>query len=177
MTVVGLDTMVLIHAVRRGETTDSTEQIDLRRRTLARLETLRGIDARIVVSTIALSELLCGVKPEHRGPVTAKINARFWIRPVDVAVATFAAELWTTHRGLPDDARMERRALKADVFVVAASKLAGASLFFSHDKRCRTLASLAGLDAKDLPSDPEDLSLDAEIDEGRGESGLEAGSI
>ncbi|CAN5874987.1 hypothetical protein BH23PLA1_BH23PLA1_02890 [soil metagenome] len=174
MTLVGLDTMILIHAERRSQPTDAPERVDLRRRTLALLESLKSLDARVVVSTIALAEFLRGIDPEHRGPVTVKVSSRFIVKPVDIAVASFAADLWTKHRGLPDDDQMVRKVLQADVFVVAASRLAGARFFYSHDNKCRRLATQAGMEARDLPSHSEDLFLDAEIKQGQGESGLES---
>ncbi len=173
MTLVGLDTMILIHATKRGKSTDSPEQVDFRRRTLILLDNLRTRNDQIIISTVAITELLKGLKPEHRGPVIAKINSRFRIKPVDVAVAGFAADLWTKHRGLPEKDQMERIVLKVDVFVVAASKIAGASVFYSNDKTCRTLAEQAGMEPKDLPSHSEDLFDDAKIKRGHGESGLE----
>lgn len=174
MTLVGLDTMILIYATRKSAPEDAAEQLDLRKRTLILLDRLESERSRIVVSTVALSEVLAGLKPQHRGRVATAINSRFVVRPIDAAVASMAADLWAKHRGLPDDGRLERRVLKVDVFVVAAAKLAGARTFYSHDSKCRTLASQAGMSAKDLPTHSEDLFTDAELKKGEGESGIEA---
>ena len=173
MSLVGLDTMILIHAVRRGSEADSPEAVEFRRRTLALLKKPQATDDRAVVSTVALAEFLKGLRPEHRGPVTAAVLSRFVVRPIDVAVAEFAADLWVRHRGLPEGEQMERRPLKVDVFVVAACKLTGASIFYSNDKACRKLAAQAQMDARNLPTHSEELFLETEINEGRAESGLE----
>jgi hypothetical protein len=39
--------------------------------------------------------------------------------------------------------------------VVATAKVAGAKAFYSHDRKCRDLAALAGLKAYDLPTHSE----------------------
>ena len=53
--------------------------------------------------------------------------------------------------------------LKADVLIISSAKVGGASSFYSHDDKCRKLASVAGLMARDLPTHSEDLFVNVEM--------------
>lgn len=50
--------------------------------------------------------------------------------------------------------------------IIAAAKASQATVFYSHDKKCRNLASLI-MTAKDLPkNDPDDMFLRGDIARG-----------
>jgi len=60
----------------------------------------------------------------------------------------------------------QRHVLKADAMIVAAAKSAGATEFYSHDKKCRALAKRV-MKSFDLPTrDPNDMFLADDIRRG-----------
>ena len=173
MNITGLDTMIIIYAMKRANEFSPPEALELRKRTVVLLDNIRKEGSILVVPTVSIWEVLTGIPKTQHGSFLAKLNDRLVPKPVDVAVAAFAADLWIRHKGLPPPEQMERKILKVDCLVVASAKMAGATAFYSHDSRCRALATLAGLDARDLPTHSTDLLLDAEIRRGETSSGLE----
>ena len=85
----------------------------------------------------------------------------------DLEAAAIAADLWSRHKEAPKDQQYGRRqVLRADAMIVASVCAAGATEFYSHDRRCRALASLL-MAARDLPTDdPEDMFLKDDIRRG-----------
>ena len=63
---------------------------------------------------------------------------------------------------------VKRITLKVDVLVVVSARVAGAQIFYSHDRKCRRLAALAKLEARDLPTHHENMFTVLEMR--RGES-------
>jgi len=47
--------------------------------------------------------------------------------------------------------------------IVATAKIAGAREFYSHDRKCRTLANLAGMVGKELPQNHPDMFKDKDF--------------
>jgi hypothetical protein len=74
-----------------------------------------------------------------------------------------AAQLWQWHRRLPPEDQIQRSILKVDVLIIAVAKVAGASVFYSHDAKSRKLAAQAGMRALDLPTHSEDMFTNAEM--------------
>ena len=163
---VALDTMALIWALRKdpqkGKLSDHDTEMVRRSRIL-----LRDLDERkliVIVPAVAVAELLCPIDPKEHGKFIAVLTQRFFCPPFDIRAASLAAELWQYHRGLPSDEQISRTVLKADVLIVSSAKVGGASAFYSHDAKCRRLATHAGLKARDLPTHSENLFVNAEID-------------
>ena len=173
MQLSGLDTMIVIYAMKRCGNSASADELELRKRTLVLLDNLRKEKATIVLPSVAVHEVLNGYPKERHGRVLATINERFFVAHLDLAAAALASEIWIQHKGLPPEKKLERKLLKIDTLVVATAKIGGASTFYSHDAKCRTLASLAGLVARDLPTHSTDLLLEAELKHGDVDSGLE----
>ena len=120
----------------------------------------------IILPTVAISELLVPVPIAQHGPLMAALRKRFICQTHDLLAATIAATIWAQYKQLPPDHRYENRhVLKSDAMIVAASKAAGARRFYSHDAKCRKMAELAGMVARDLPTNGEDLFSKQEIDE------------
>jgi hypothetical protein len=59
--------------------------------------------------------------------------------------------------------------LKADVLIISSAKVAGASVFYSHDAKSRSLAAEAGLKPLNLPTHSEDMFTNAELKKLEGE--------
>lgn len=110
-----------------------------------------------------VAELLVKVELARHGDFIAALQERFFCPPFDLRCSSLAAELWQFHAGLSKADRLERNVLKADVMIIATAKVAGASVFYSHDGRCRKLAEKTRMRAEDLPSHHPDMYRDAEV--------------
>jgi len=148
--------MVLVYAgvVPRtsSKMSETVEELSLRAKVL--LHTKKS--EMIVLPTIAMSEVLVPVPQSKRGLLAAKLSDRFLFAPFDMRAAVIAAELWTQHKKLPTDLQYKKRhVLKSDVMIIATAKSAGATEFYTHDKKCLALAQLI-MTSCDLPErDPE----------------------
>ena len=137
--MIGIDSMILIYAglVPRKASCESEElgNLSLLSRALLHTKEKDGI----VLPTVALSEILVPVPAEQRGTLVAAISGRFVCASFDLPAAAIAADLWSKHKGLPNDSQYDsRHVLKADTMIVATAKAAGATDFYSCDKKCRT---------------------------------------
>lgn len=60
----------------------------------------------------------------------------------------------------------ERHVLRSDAMIVATAKAAGATEFYSHDRKCRALADIV-MTGRELPThDPNDIFLLDDIKRG-----------
>ena len=158
--------MVMIWGFRdRGNRANATDA-EKRRRTLVLLNELSEKKATIIVPTIIVAELLIPLPAEEHGNFLGQLEKYFFCPPFDLRACGLAAELWIKHRSQPEGDRINRVTLKADVMIIATAKSAGATVFYSHDKKCRKLAEQAGLTAKDLPTHSEDLLVEEETRRG-----------
>lgn len=152
---VAVDAMVLMWAMRALSTarkrSSTDDDLALQQRAWMLLEMLHDEQRQVVVPTIAVAELLTGIPHAQHGQFVAELQQRFFMPPFDVRAASVAAKLWQDHRGLPKSDQLARSVLKADAMIVATAKVAGATDFYSHERKARRLAELAGLNAKDLP--------------------------
>ena len=137
--------------------------MEMQRRSLILLDLLQERKEKIIVPTVMVSELLLGVEPKFHGDYIAELQRRFFCPPYDLRAAALAAELWLYHRGLPKEEQVQRSVLRADVMIIATAKVSGATEFYSHDGKCRKLATKAGMTALDLPLNHPNMFRDAEI--------------
>jgi hypothetical protein len=128
--------------------------------------------AKIVVPSVAVAEVLAGVEPAKHGPILAEFTSQFFCPAFDFTACSLAAKLWQYERGLPgtkgglpEGERNDRRLVKADMLILATAKIAGASIFYSHDSGTRRLAQEAGMEGKDLPQTSGDWIVDLEAKE------------
>jgi hypothetical protein len=113
----------------------------------------------ILLPTVAISELLVPVPKAHKGALIAVLQQMFLCPPFDLHAASIAADLWSQHQKLPQDEQYQKRhVVRPDCMIIASVRAAGATEFYSHDKKCRTLANLAEMTAHDLPThDPDNM--------------------
>jgi hypothetical protein len=160
--VVGIDSMILVYAglVPQNEGTRSADFNELMIRSRLLIHQLATRKATVFLPTIAVSELLVPVPSAQKGLLIASLEERFVCSSFDLHAAALAADLWSQHNQLPADLRYEsRHVLKADAMIVASAKAAGATDFYTHDRRCLALASLV-MKAHDLPiNDPDDMFI------------------
>ncbi len=156
--MIGIDSMILVYAGlvprKGGQRSKSLEELTVRAKLLLHMQR----QDIIVLSTIALSEVLVPVPADQKGLLIAKLSGRFLCPSFGLSAAAIAAELWAEHKKLPRDAQYKNRhVLRSDAMIVATAKSAGATDFFSCDRKCRTLANIV-MTAHDLPThDPNDL--------------------
>jgi hypothetical protein len=166
---VGIDSMILVYAglVPANPDTKPEDFDELQVRSKLLLHKLAKSKTTIFLPTIAVSELLVPVPSAQKGLLIASLEAKFVCPPFDLPAAAIAADLHSQHASLPQDLKYtERRVLKADTMIVASARAAGATDFYSHDKRCRALANLI-MKGHDLPTnDPEDMFLEGDIRRG-----------
>jgi hypothetical protein len=122
----------------------------------------------VFLPTIAVAELLVPVPVAQKGVLIASLQQRFICPPFDLPAAAIASEVWSRHNSLPADLRYDKRhVLKADAMIIGSARAAGATDFYSHDRKCRALAGLV-MKAHDLPTrDPNDMFLLNEIKQGQ----------
>jgi len=166
----GIDSMILVYAgivpaKAGGASSAALDELRLRSRLL--IYHLAEKQDIVFLPTIAVAELLVRVPSHQKGVLIASLQQRFICPPFDLPAAAIASEIWSRHNSLPADLRYDsRHVLKADAMIVGCAKAAGATDFYSHDKKCRALAGLV-MNSRDLPThDPNDMFLLNEIKHG-----------
>jgi predicted nucleic acid-binding protein len=152
--------MVLIWGIqeaRTGATPAGQDVPEMRRRAEILLEELFERKEKIVVPSVMVAELLVKIDSSKHGEFVAALQERFFCPPLDLRASAVAAELLQKYRPPPEAEHHARSIVKADVFIVATAKVAGATVFHSHDPKCRKIAELAGMEAKDLPVNPQSM--------------------
>jgi predicted nucleic acid-binding protein len=141
---------------------------DLRKRAAWLMESLLENGVDLCIPTVVIAELLAGVERHKHSRILAEFETHFFCPPFDVRASALAARLWQYERGLqgsdtglPKEQRTERTILKADILIVATAQAAGASLFYSHEAKCRRLAKEAGMEPLDLPQSSGNIFIDA----------------
>ncbi len=166
--MIGIDSMVLVYAGvvprKSGKLSKKLEELRVRSTLLLHMHS-KDI---IVLPTIAISELLVPVPTAQKGVLISQLSSRFLCPPFDMSAATIAAEVWSQHKKLPSDLQYtNRHILRADAMIVASAKSAGATEFYSNDKKCRALADLV-MTGCELPTrDPNDMWLANDIRRGQ----------
>lgn len=153
--ICGLDTMTVIWGLRDvGKSTDP----DMERRAGLLLRQLDADEAKIVISAVTVAELLTPLGPREQNLFVAELNKQFEVAPFDVSASSLAADLYRKSRqSAIEQARPSRKIIRADTLIVASLKRAGATIFYSNDRNCRTIAEKAGMVAHDLPTHSEKL--------------------
>jgi hypothetical protein len=167
--IVGIDSMILIYAdvVPQKQAARSSDWDDLRVRSKLLLHIVARKKGIILLPTVAISELLIPVPSAQKGALIATLQKLFVCPAFDLPAASTVADLWSQHRKLPQNQQYDRRQLlRSDCMIIASAKAAGATEFYSHDKKCRALASLV-LTAHDLPTnDRDDMFIKGDIERG-----------
>ena len=165
--MIAIDAMVLIYAgiVPQLNKADSKKLNDLTLRSKILLHIHRK--DMLVLSTIAVAEILVPVPKKEKGKLISILSERFVLADFNAQAAAIAAEIWSEHKKLPADMQYKKRlVLKADSMIVASAKAVGADEFYTSDNNCRKLAKLV-MDGYDLPKDdPNDMFLKRDIEDG-----------
>ncbi|HUY32610.1 MAG TPA: hypothetical protein VMV69_07485 [Pirellulales bacterium] len=167
--IAGIDSMVLVYAgiVPSNPATRADDFQELQVRAKILLHKLARESETTILPTIAISEILVPVPRGQKGALVAALTKMFVCAPFDLRASTIAADLWSEHKKLPQDLQYAKRhVLRADTMIVASAHAAGATVFYSHDKKCRALAGLL-MKAHALPkNDPDDMFIEGDIRRG-----------
>ncbi len=171
----GLDNNILVWATRmdpRPVDGGGRDIADLQRRAQTLVADLNQKSFDIVIPAVVLSEYLCAINTAKHGNVIAVFKELFFTQPFDDHAAAVAASLYRSTRTLEVEPGQTKRVLKIDTMVVASAHVARCSTFYSNDKRCRKLAEMLGMIARDLPTHSEDLLINLEAGLPPSEGGL-----
>jgi predicted nucleic acid-binding protein len=160
---VALDTMTLIWGLQRGGNPSQSDLHEMQFRATVLIEALQQAKDKIIIPCVAVAELLVGVDPADHANFIAVIQKNFFCPPFDIRASELAAKLHLEHKKLPVEDRQSRKTLKSDAMIVATAKAAGASAFYSHDPKCRKMASLLGIVPKELPTRHPDMFRNNEL--------------
>lgn len=145
---------------------------EMRRRARILLRMLESEKIELYIPSIVISELLAGVEGQKHARLLAEFDVRFFCPPFDTKACPLAARLWQFERGLPGassglpkEEQSDRKVLKSDILIVASAKVAGVTLFYSHEAKCRRLATEAGMTTQDLPMTSGNFVTDQEVAE------------
>lgn len=151
---VAIDSQILSFLLKRqppGEHNPNQDVAEMFRRSRLLLRELKSENTRIFIPTVVVAEVLIGVDQLRHGEFVAALEKHFIIVPLDIHATSLAAKLWIKNHDGPSEDAIERKYLKSDVLIVATALVAGAKVFYSHDKKCRKLADRAGMIGRDLP--------------------------
>ncbi len=166
--IAGIDSNILIYAglvpKSASSSAASPEQQELTRRAKILLHELR--EAQVVLPMDAIAELLIPVPKSKHGLVIIALRELFICPDFNDQAASIAADLWAKYKGVPTDQKYENKhVMRADAKIVATAKAAGATVFYSNDANCRTLANLI-MAGKELPKASQELFIDQILEDG-----------
>jgi predicted nucleic acid-binding protein len=160
--IAALDTMSVIWGITHAVSSNK-DVATMQYRAHILIDMLQQDGAQIMIPSVVVAELLTGIDPKDHGNFLATLQTTCFCPPFDVRAAALAAKLWLEHRQLPAADQLNRRTLKADTIIVATAFTSGAKRFYTNDRKCRSLAKKAGLDALDLPVSHPDMYSDLEL--------------
>ncbi len=148
---IAIDTMTLIWGIRK----DGPDEQQKRAKFL--FQKLEEEKAQVIVPAIVVAEYLVPVRQDERDRVAALLGESFRVVPFDIRCTVLAAQIFGQFKkGKASKTVGGRDLLKADAMIVASAKAAGASVFYTDDKRCRKMAGSV-MEARGLPDIPSNL--------------------
>lgn len=150
MSLICVDTQILIWGVRREATAGQEDMIGKAVRYFEHLDTNKDT---ILVPTIVLSEFLVHIPKKSTGAVLGALQRRFMIAPFDAPAAAIAADIWRekldTVRAMKQDGVIHAT-IKADVHILATALARNASCIVTYDSWLVKLAE-GRLSASEMP--------------------------
>jgi predicted nucleic acid-binding protein len=142
----------LPHPHFTGKKQVNQDVAEMQRRARLLLANIKEDGHQIVVPTIVVGEWLTGIDRAKHGSFVEALKASFVLAPFDEPAAAKAAQLWQDAADVPKEEKPSRALLKADAMIIATAYSAGARLFYSHELKVRKLATLVGMEGRDLPT-------------------------
>ena len=91
MSLIVIDTQILIWAVKREATAGQEPMIEKATRYLEYLDKCKD---RIIIPSVVVSEFLANVPDDREAAVLQALQERFMIMPFDTLAAVYAARVW-----------------------------------------------------------------------------------
>lgn len=157
---VCVDTQLMIWGVK-GES--SANRIEMKKKAEHFIKSLIAENAKIVVPSVVLAEMMCNVPEDERVSVLNGFTKNFQIQPFDTRTALIYAETFYKKKIVPGDASNEsmngnRKTIIADIMIVASAKASDAATLYSEDSDIQKLsAGIIGFSSLPEPKGQMDL--------------------
>ena len=161
MSLIVIDTQILIWAVKREATPGQEPMIEKAARYLEYLDRCKD---KIIIPSVVVSEFLANVPEEREAAVLQTLSERFMIMPFDTLAAVHAARVWRKNsEGNPSITQqlkandITKAKIKADIQIVATALARKAVRITSHDEWLVKSAQghIEAGPMPDLPTQPE----------------------
>lgn len=152
--IVGIDSMVIIYAGLApviAENRDNPDFVLLKRRAISLIDRILQDNHQLAISTISIAEILQRVPVNQHPSLTQEFAKRFICAEFDIRAAANAAKICRENEQLIESLKSsDRKVVKADAMIIAPIHGVGAKKFYTHDKRCRNMATSL-IEALDIP--------------------------
>lgn len=162
MTVVAVDTIVLIRAIREEPDPKDPKAVA---RAKALIKKLQDDKIPIVLPSVALGEYLAGTPTGDIAEHVQTIDKNFVVEPFDALAALYAGEIWRKFKPLMAPAQYGtlKQCVKSDCWIFATALAKTCSILYAHDAWFRRIARhYPQIKVRGIPKLPE---KQAEIDE------------
>lgn len=152
--MICLDTNMMIWAVQNAREHDGKPMAQRARRYL---EFLHSQSKQVVLPAPAVAEYLVGIPELQRRGQLELLEKRFIVLAFDVATSLFAANLLSRHgelKQIQTECGIPRQLIRVDAMIVAIAARYQVEALISHDKGLRKLASMANVNAIEIPDIP-----------------------
>ena len=161
MSLIVVDTQILIWAVKREATPGQEPMIEKAARYLEHLDKCKD---QIIIPSVVVSEFLANVPDEREAAVLKALEKRFMVIPFDTLAAVYAARIWRKNsEGNPSPIQQlkadnfTKAKIKADIQIIGTALARKAARITTHDDGLIKNAN-GHIDAgpmPDLPTQPE----------------------
>jgi predicted nucleic acid-binding protein len=161
MSLIVVDTQILIWAVKREATPGQEQMIEKAARYLEHLDKCKD---QIIIPSVVVSEFLANVPDEREAAVLKALEKRFMVIPFDTLAAVHAARIWrinsSGNASLVQQLKAEgfkNAKIKADIQIIATALARKAVRITTHDDGLIKNANghIEAGPMPDLPSQPE----------------------
>ena len=137
MSLIAIDTQILIWAVKREATPGQEPMIEKATRYLEHLDKCKD---QIIIPSVVVSEFLANVPDEREAAVLKALEKRFMVIPFDTLAAIHAARIWRKNsEGNPSITELlkadnfTRAKIKADIQIIGTALARKADRITTHD--------------------------------------------
>lgn len=161
MSLIAIDTQILIWAVKREATPGQEPMIEKAARYLEHLDKCQD---QIIIPSVVVSEFLANVPDEREATVLKALEKRFMVIPFDTLAAVYAARIWRSNSVRNPSLVQQLKAdgfknakIKADIQIIATALARKAGRITTHDDGLVKSATghIEAGPMPDLPAQPE----------------------
>ncbi len=130
MSIICLDTNIVVWGIQKQSTPDRRENIPKAETLLNQLEANRD---HVIIPAPVFAELLMGCNPTDTPKVMKEISRRTRIVPFDVPASIEFGKIYINKWGLREEFGIQREKMKIDMMVLAVAVAQKASCIYSED--------------------------------------------